>query len=143
MRKSVTLMFILLLASGLASANSSELFSINEANLSAQLSELNELEAYLSYNDVTLAEMQNMDHALASGLNSGTAWHNVLALSEPPLGISSFLWGFCLGLPGLAIVYFVAEDPAETKKALIGCVVSSLIYGVFYVVWYAAWWGTI
>ena len=56
-------------------------------------------------------------------------------MDDPPLGIPSFLWGMCLGLPGLAVVYFVTEDDEETKKALWGCLVSVAVYGVLYVLY--------
>ena len=45
----------------------------------------------------------------------------------PPLGIPSFAWGLCCGLPGLAVVYFVADDKEETKKAFYGCVTSTVV----------------
>lgn len=55
-------------------------------------------------------------------------------LYEPPLGIPSFIWGFCLGWVGILIVYLVSEDKEETKKALYGCIVGSLVGVVFYIV---------
>jgi hypothetical protein len=52
------------------------------------------------------------------------------------LGIPSFAWGACLGVAGIAIVYFVADDRDETKKALIGCaVVEGGLFVVYVIVW--------
>lgn len=137
--KRALLVFAAVIAVSLAAnASSQGLFDIDEARIHAEMSELTELESYLAENDVSFSMLAEEKSFMVSNL-SNNSMHAMLGLASPPLGISSFLWGFCLGLPGLAIVYFVAEDPAETRKALWGCITSSLLYTAFYVVWYAAW----
>jgi hypothetical protein len=64
--------------------------------------------------------------------------------NEKVFGIPSFLWG-CVGwIPGVAVVYLVSQDKAETKSAIIGCVVGSLFWAglstVRYFVWGGYWW---
>ena len=70
--------------------------------------------------------------------------HSMFGFYEPPLGVPSLLWGFCLGIVGVVIVHLVAEDRAETRKAIIGCAISTALYVVVYVLFWSAWrtaWG--
>lgn len=54
---------------------------------------------------------------------------------EPPLGIPSFLWGCCLGVSGLIVVYIVTDnDREEVKKALNGCLVSGVVVIALYAI---------
>jgi len=127
-----------------AYSGSRDLFSIDEAHIQAEMAGLTELESYLSDNQYTMAEMLDQGHFMLSGLNSSSAgMHTMLGFYEPPLGFPSFLWGLCLGIPGVLVVHFVAEDRAETRKAIMGCLISSIAYTVFYIAWYAAWAGTL
>jgi hypothetical protein len=49
---------------------------------------------------------------------------------EMPL-VSGFWWGCCLGVVGLLVVYLVTDhDKDQVRKALIGCVISTLIVGI-------------
>lgn len=123
-----------------AQAANQSMFNIDEARINTEMAELNQLEDYLSNNDVSYSTLAEQEHFLVNGVNgSSSRLHSMVLLEGPPLGISSFIWGFCLGLPGIAIVYFVSEDSDETKKALWGCVAGSLLYTVVYVAWYALW----
>jgi len=40
------------------------------------------------------------------------------------------------GIVGIALVYFIAEDAEETKKALMGCVAWTVTWVVFYLVYW-------
>ena len=66
----------------------------------------------------------------------GDPFSTDIFFDEPPLGIPSFWWGFCIGVWGIAVVYFVTEDRDETKLAFKGCVVGTLVYVVLYVGFY-------
>lgn len=127
---------------GLASASYSEnrdLFSINEDQIFTEMSDLIELENYLATNMTSLSDLISSNNVLVANIStSSTGLMSIANFGEPPLGIPSFLWGFCLGVPGLAIVYFVAEDKAETKKALWGCIVGTAISTIVYVIYVAA-----
>ena len=121
-------------------ADSKSIFSLDVEHVYTEMAELTQLENYLHGNEATLSSLVEQNHFLVSNLKTGNyGWHSMVGLAEPPLGISSFLWGFCLGLPGLAVVYFITEDSAETRKALWGCVTSGILIGGFYVLWYALW----
>lgn len=137
MKKFVTMTLAILITSALF-ANSQEMFKIDETVMNTELQELYQLENFLVGKDLTFSSLADEDYFLSKNIIGTTnGLHTIIGLSEPPLGISSFLWGFCLGIPGIAIVYFVSEDSDETKKALWGCVAGSLLYTVVYVGYYA------
>ncbi|MGB3617638.1 MAG: hypothetical protein WBA12_05920 [Catalinimonas sp.] len=140
MKKLFSVLFVFLLAGGTAFADGKEdLFAIDEAALQEEFAELDELEAYVTENGGTYESVaQNAGHLLeninlradnVAGVLAGAG-----AMDDSPLGIPPFLWGFCFGVVGIAIVYFVAEDSDLTKKAFIGCVVGYAIYAVIYFV---------
>lgn len=140
MRKTHILLILIVFAVAQTQAADRSMFNLDEAKIQTELEGLNQLENHLLTSDATLASMTEENHFLLSHVRTGSADLGLLmGLNEPPLGISSFIWGFCLGLPGLAIVYFVADDSAETRKALWGCVAGGLLYTVVYVAWWALW----
>lgn len=117
-------------------------FSYDDDLLLAELSELNELDAYIEANEgTTFDELSNENSPLIANIEStaspmGMADQN----GEPPLGIPSFLWGCVFGVVGLAIVYIMTDsDMDETKKAMWGCVASTAVSVVLYMVVWGAW----
>lgn len=128
------------------SSSSAELdesvFSFDESLINNELSELNELDAYVEANDnVTFATLEDEDNSLIANVSSSASPMGMAGgAEEPPLGIPSFLWGCVFGIVGLAVVYIMTEqDMDETKKALWGCVVSSAVSVVLYLVIWGAW----
>lgn len=120
---------------GMANADAS-LFAVNEQEISNEFAQLNELEQYVNANEgVTLSSMDESNPLIANVSSSSNAMGALSAMGEPPLGIPSFLWGFCFNVAGVALVYFVADDRDETKKAFIGCAVSGGIYILWWVFW--------
>lgn len=120
-------------------ASQADLFSVNSDAIYAEMAELVELEAHVATTNQTYTELQFEESALIANLSVADGMSGMYLLEGPPLGIPSFLWGFCLGVPGLAVVYFVTEDSDETKKALWGCVISGVVSAVIYGVWVATW----
>jgi hypothetical protein len=123
-----------------ANANNADLFSYDQNQVTQELSQLQALENYVSANpDISLASLQTENNSLVANLNLAMNSIDGFALSgEPPLGISSFLWGCVFNLVGVAIVYFMTEqDKDETKKAFMGCLVSTGIWVVWEILWYA------
>jgi len=114
---------------GFASENA-EVFQVNEQEMNAEFAQLNDLEAYVDANEgITMSEI-GQDNPLVLNVAASSDVLGVLSAlrGDPPLGIPSFLWGFCFTVAGVALVYFVADDRDETKKAFIGCAVSGGIY---------------
>jgi hypothetical protein len=140
MRKLYIVLVLIVFATAQGRAADRSMFQLDEAKIQTELEGLTQLEEYLATSGATLASMTEENHFLLTYVRPGSADLGLLmGLTEPPLGVSSFLWGFCLGLPGIAIVYFVADDKDETRKALWGCVAGSLLYGVLYFGWWALW----
>lgn len=125
-------------ACNLGFAADAALFEVNEQEISTEFAQLDELESYVNANDgVTFSAMDASNPLLANVSAGNSALGVVSSLAEAPLGIPSFLWGFCFNVAGVAIVYFVADDRDETRKAFIGCVVSNgigLLFWLIYVV---------
>jgi hypothetical protein len=127
-----------------AKAGTADLFSYDKSAVNTEMSTLQSLEDYVIANPgVTLSDLKLNANQLVSGLNlnSNSVSGGMFSSLEPPLGVPSFAWGCIFGIVGVAIVYFVADDKEETKKAFKGCVVGTLVYivaDIIYVVAVAA-----
>lgn len=142
MRKLIVSFCILLLTGSVLKANNADLFQLDENIIISSFTDLNELESYLEdQENLSLSSMMKMNDPFLSNINLSdelqSAYTNSL-LSEDPMGIPSFWWGFgagCigmttgygfwLGIVGILAVYFITDDKAETKKATWGCVAGS------------------
>ncbi|MFK7924059.1 MAG: hypothetical protein AB8H47_19030 [Bacteroidia bacterium] len=103
----------------------SNLFQLDEEVVYLSVSDLSRLEDYVkSQGEVNLDQLQLDNHPLVQNLQFSTEHSTFL---EPPLGIPSFVWGFCLGFIGMAVVYFVTEEKEEVMQAFYGCLVSSTV----------------
>jgi hypothetical protein len=128
--------------SAFVNANNADLFSYDQNQVAQELSQLQSLENYVSANpDITLSSLQAENNSLIANLNLSTNDISGFALSgEPPLGISSFLWGCVFNLLGVGLVYFMTDqDKDETKKAFMGCLVSTGVWVVWEVIWLVFW----
>jgi hypothetical protein len=118
---------------GNASENA-DLFKVDDQEINAEFAQLNELEQFVEANEgMTLSEI-NTSNPLVQNLNNSSDILGVLSTlrGEPPLGIPSFAWGACFGVAGIAVVYFVADDREETKKAFTGC---AIVEGAAILIW--------
>jgi len=126
-----------------ASASFDEsVFSYDEDALLTELNDLNDLDAYLETNEgTTFAELSEEGSPLIADIESTASPMGMGGQDDgPPLGIPSFLWGCVFGIIGLVVVYIMTdENKDETKKALWGCVASTLVSGVIYMVAWGAW----
>ena len=98
-----------------------------------EFSQINKIEAFIEANpQTTLAELKNKDSELIQGIELLDNTEAVVnsAVKDMPL-LSGFWWGCCLGVVGLALVYFVTDkDRDQTRKALIGCLIATLVWGI-------------
>lgn len=139
------ILFVAILAMSTFSMRASvaDLFSVDKATISAEMTDLNTLESFVEMNQgVTLTDVQSMNSVLTSNIlteeESPFSQASILRRGgDAPLGIPSFVWGLCLGVPGLAVVYFVADDKDETMKAFYGCLAGVALEVVLYFVWVA------
>lgn len=121
---------VMFLFAGKTFAGEPSLFTYNKAVVETQMTALNELEQFvLNHPGTTLSGLIAEDNLLASTVIGPGSFTSLNLLSEKALGIGGFWWGCCLGPAGVLVVYLVAEDKAETKSSIIGCIVGSLLYG--------------
>jgi hypothetical protein len=126
--------FAFVIAVSCVFAGSADLFSYDHDQLNNDFAELNLLENYIKNNEgITLTNLVNENHPLIAGITVRNPFAPAIPFEEPPLGIPSFWWGCCIGVWGIAVVYFITEDKEETKQALKGCVVNTIIGLVLYV----------
>lgn len=142
--KKLTLITILLLLFTVIKANESNLFSVDNAKIKTEMTSLANLENYVENNQgVEYQDVQTLNNSLLENVlpieQSPLSQNSTLKKrGDSPLGIPSFVWGLCLGIPGIAVVYFVADDKDETMSAFWGCVVSSAVGGVIYLIYFFA-----
>lgn len=140
MKKLLLVFCVSVFALGSVLANDSELFSYDKAKVNQAVSDMSRVEQVVNQNpNVSVDDLMAQGQLDASFEADATSPFSVMG--EPPLGIPSFLWGCILGWIGLLIVYLVSEDKEETKKALWGCVVGSLVGIVAWFVFAASWFG--
>ena len=124
-------------------ANDADLFRVNENQIQKDFSQLNQLENYVeSHQGVSLNEVKNTNPDALGTLAQDTKnlqglGSTLSSLGEAPLGIPSFVWGCVLGWIGILVVYLIAEDKEQTKKAFYGCLVGGVAYLVIYFVYVA------
>ncbi len=115
-------------------------FNLDEDALNNAMQELNELENYLALNEGTsYDDLLTSGSELIANVSDSSSPMGMAQEGEAPLGIPAFLWGCVLGWVGLLVVYLVTDnDKAQVKKALTGCIVSTLTTAAIYVV-YIVW----
>ena len=134
MPKLLCLIMALFVLSSASYAGGSDLFDVDIDEIEAEFSALNELEEYLLENEnVNIADL-NPDLLAKTGMTLNT-FDTFGNFTEPPMGIPSFLWGCVFGVTGVLVVYMIAEDQEETKKALYGCATQSVTVGGCYVMY--------
>jgi 4-hydroxybenzoate polyprenyltransferase len=143
----LTSVFAFVIAVSGVFAGNADLFSYDRDQINDEFAELNMLENYVKINEgITLTSLVNENNPLIAGITVSNPFAPAIPFDEPPLGIPSFWWGCCIGVWGIAVVYFVTEDKEETKQAFKGCVLGTLVGLVLYVgvyVWIlgnAYWW---
>jgi hypothetical protein len=98
-----------------------------------EFEKIQKIEAFVEANpEVTLAELQKSNSELLSNVEllDETSTTNLNAVKDMPL-LGGFWWGCCLGVIGLALVYFITDnDRDQVKKAFIGCLIATLFLGV-------------
>jgi hypothetical protein len=104
-----------------------EQLAFDKKQIDAAFEELDKLEKYVNANpNVTADEIMKTN--LVEDINLDTNIFSSKTLkSDLPMNIPPFVWGCCLSIAGVAIVYFKSDEDKElTKKALIGCAVGGV-----------------
>lgn len=111
-----------------------EEIKFDEAEVKSEFNEINKLESYVEKHEGTTYEDLKTDNSsLLENSNlkstSATLVSNGLAANIP-----AFVWGFCLGMMGIALVYLMSDkDQALTKQALVGCFVRVGVIVAYYI----------
>ncbi|MEA1877186.1 MAG: hypothetical protein U9N86_09985 [Bacteroidota bacterium] len=133
MKKTILLASFALLIAGSSMAGQADLFSYNQEAVELEMTDLTSLENFvLSNPGVRLSDMIASENELVADMTHSSSFYGFDLMNDKALGIGGFLWGCCLGPLGVLVVWLVADDPAETKKSLFGCIVNALIGGGSY-----------
>ena len=113
----------------------------NDSEIYEAFADISTLDQYLQTNeDKTYSDLELEDSSMLAGVSSTTTLPlSSSASDELALGIPSFLWGCVFGIIGVVVVYLMTDENKEqTKKAVYGCVASTVVGIVFYIVVIAA-----
>ncbi|MBK6610412.1 MAG: hypothetical protein IPI59_02055 [Sphingobacteriales bacterium] len=141
MKKFLFVLMLGIIGQFVANAHNADLFTIDEQRIEQKMNNLNQVEQMLNANPgMSFDALKAQNAELANSIDAQNSSLNLINGSfgaEPPLGIPSFIWGFCLGIVGVVVVYLLTdEDKSETKKALFGCIASAVIWTVL---WFGLW----
>lgn len=112
----------------------------NDAEIYDALKGVADLDQFLASNgDMTYNEVNQDNSALLSGVSPTTSLPLSASSDQEALGIPSFLWGCVFGVLGLIVVYLMTDNNKEqTKKALYGCIVGTVVSIALYALIIAA-----
>ena len=127
---------LILIGVGKSMAGQADLFSYDAVTIENQMAQLDQLEGYVMDNPgITLGQMASSGNSLASLVSGPNSINGFNQINEKVFGIPSFLWGCVFSWVGVLVVYFISQDKAETKSAIIGCVVEAVLAVGWSVVW--------
>lgn len=140
MKKLLMFAGLILFLSGTGIAGQADLFSYDQETVKNEMASLTSLEDYvLAHPGVNLSDLLISENALVADLSRSTSFYGIESMNEKVLGIGGFLWGCCLGPIGVLVVWLGADDSAETRKAIIGCIVNALLSGGSSIFYYSSY----
>lgn len=130
MKKILSIFSILTLCYSLSFA--AEPLNYDPQKINSEFEQLNKIEQYVqNHEGTTLESLKN--NPLLENVKIADNASSSLVSDELPGGIPAFWWGCVLSWVGLILVYVITDkDNAQTKKALLGCLVS----GGLYILWW-------
>lgn len=133
MKKILSLFSILALSFSMAVA--AEPINYDAQNIESEFDKLNKIENFVQNNEgTTLENLKLQNSELLANINIEADTASVVASSDLPAGIPAFWWGCVLTILGVVLVYVLTDkDNAQTKKALLGCLVSGGIYIIWWI----------
>jgi hypothetical protein len=133
MKKILSLITILALSFTVVTA--AEPINFDAKNIDSEFEQLNKIEKFVINNEgTTLDNLKSQNSELLSDINIEADAASVVASSDLPAGIPAFWWGCVLSWVGLILVYVLTDkDSAQTKKALMGCLVGAGVWVIYYV----------
>ena len=139
MRKIISLLSILALS--LTFAYAEEPLNFDDQNINSEFDQINKIERYVQANEgVTLTQLKAENAELLNGIDLESQTVSSIASGDLPAGIPAFWWGCILTWVGVILVYVLTDnDKEQTKKAVMGCLVSAAVYVVTYFAIGATW----
>jgi hypothetical protein len=130
MKKILSIFSILALCYSLSFA--AEPLNYEPQKINSEFEQLNKIEQYVqNHEGTTLESLKN--NPLLENVKIADNTSSSIVSGELPGGIPAFWWGCVLSWVGLILVYVITDkDNAQTKKALLGCLVS----GGLYILWW-------
>jgi len=125
-----------------------DVFSYHSKEVKDQLAPLSYLEQLHHENPTKSFDQLVQDNHLDNYNFAETSLYSSSIL-EPMPAFPAFWWGCLLGFVGIVIVYLVAQDKEEVKRALWGCFTNGLflvfVYSAFFLTWgesgcFLWWW---
>lgn len=137
MKRILSLFSILALSFTVATA--AEPINLDAKNIDAEFEQLNKIEKFVQNNEgTTLDNLKSQNSELLNDIKIEADTASVVASSDLPGGIPAFWWGCILTLLGVILVYVLTDkDNAQTKKALMGCIVTAGVYALYWIFWIA------
>jgi cytochrome c biogenesis protein CcdA len=134
MKKILSLISILALSFSMAIA--AEPINYDAQNIESEFDQLNKIENFVQNNEgTTLDNLKSQNSELLSDIKIEADTASVVASSDLPAGIPAFWWGCVLTILGVVLVYVLTDkDNGQTKKALLGCLVSGGLYIIWWIV---------
>lgn len=131
MKKILSIFSILTLCYSLSFA--AEPLNYEPQKINSEFEQLNKIEQYVQNNEGTTLESLKNNPLLENIKITDNASSSIVS-GDLPGGIPAFWWGCVLSWVGLILVYVITDkDKAQTKKALMGCLVSGGIYILWWV----------
>jgi len=133
MKKLVFLLAGLLLSMSV-SAKTAGLFRYDHNYVDQALATVNAVDNYVSLHAVSLDQL-DLDNPMLAGFKAES--NLPMASENAALGIPGFWWGLALNWVGIVIVYLMTEDQEETKQALYGCILNTVLWtGCWFLYYY-------
>lgn len=130
--KKITALFAFFLAGFAAVATTPATdFDVNAATFEQEFADLDKIEAFVEANEgITLNELSTNHREILADVTLIEDTSMLMTADKMPI-IGGFWWGCILGIVGLALVYFITDnDRDEVKKALIGCLITTVLIGI-------------
>ncbi|MCP9762770.1 hypothetical protein [Lacihabitans soyangensis] len=129
------LSLITILAMSFTVATAAEPINFDAKTIDSEFEQLNKIEKFVQNNEgTTLDNLKSQNSELLTDINIEADTASAVASSDLPAGIPAFWWGCVLSWIGLILVYVLTDkDSAQTKKALLGCLVGAGVWVIYYV----------
>ena len=135
MKKILSLISVLALTFTFAFAE--EPMKYDAQNINSEFEQLNKIEQYVqNHEGTTLENLKTQNADVLGNIDLVSDAAASVAASDLPAGIPAFWWGCVLTILGVVLVYVLTDkDNAQTKKALMGCLVTGGVYLLYVIFW--------